>query len=117
MLKGKDKDHGPLQEDWDAIKSLINSNQEGMPSCSSKCDMHMPSNTDSSVKLPSWHGITDDPDELELLAYFQRKLMELRTLRGVGQLAMRYDDLPGGRQARRDKQSDKARKALLEEAK
>ena len=29
---------------------------------------------------------------------------------------MRYDDLPGGRQARRDKQSDKARKALLEEA-
>ena len=29
---------------------------------------------------------------------------------------MRYDDLPGDRQARRDKQSDKARKALLEEA-
>ena len=29
---------------------------------------------------------------------------------------MRYDDLPGDRQARRDKQSDKACKALLEEA-
>ena len=33
------------------------------------------------------------------------------------QCTMRYDDLPGDRQARRYKQLDKARKALLEEAK
>jgi len=67
-----------LKSDWDAIKDMMNTNKGDMAS-KNKCDTPMPSNSASDMKFSTWHGITDDPDELELLAQFQRKLMEIRS--------------------------------------